>query len=73
MKLSEEEVKQFKALPKEHGDVIRLMRSCEMKSYPHFCNILSGKAGTKLSIYAKIKKFISERENLITKINTEND
>ena len=47
------------------------MRSCELKSYPHFCNILAGKAGTKISVIGKIKKFMHERNEVITKINTE--
>lgn len=71
MKLSNEEIKQFKNMPKQHGDITKLMRSCELKSYPHFCNILAGKAGTKISVIGKIKKFMHERNEVITKINTE--
>lgn len=73
MKLSAEEIKQFKDLPKDHGDITKLMRSCELKSYPHFCNILSGKAGTKISVIGKVKKFMHERNELITKINEEHE
>jgi hypothetical protein len=73
MKLSNEEIQQFKDLPKEHGDIIKLMRSCELRSYPHLCNILAGKAGTKISVIGKIKKFMHERNEVITKINTEHE
>lgn len=73
MKLSKEEVQQFKYLPKQHGDIIRLMRACELKAYPHFCDILAGKAGTKLSVYAKIKQFMHERNEVINKINVETE
>lgn len=68
MKLSKEEVQQFKDLPKQHGDVIRLMRACELKAYPHFCDILAGKAGTKISVIGKIKKFITNRKKEINDI-----